>query len=158
MIWTLVWTWLAFQGLSQLLFLGTMGLCTCWLRLLPYCLCYCSVLPVSDRAAHPYHSQTFNTGLDSTFVWPNLYWVWSTSMDPRSFSEAFLLSMNCPSGIALALSTLYLQRKIEHEVIPSPKPPLWLNPTAFSDCLINPVWCLETVQHFRTGYGECFFY
>ena len=43
-----------------------------------------------------------------TLVWPNLYWVWSTSMDPRSFSEAFLLSMNCPSGIALAFKTLYL--------------------------------------------------
>jgi len=29
-------------------------------------------------------------------------------MDPRSFSLAFLLSINCPSGITLAFSTLYL--------------------------------------------------
>ena len=29
-------------------------------------------------------------------------------MDPSSFSEAFLLSMNAPSGHALAFSTLYL--------------------------------------------------
>lgn len=43
-----------------------------------------------------------------TLVWPNLYWVWSISIEARSFSEAFLLSMNCPSGIALAFKTLYL--------------------------------------------------
>ena len=36
-------------------------------------------------------------------------------MDPRSFSEAFLLSMNCPSGMALALSTLYLWEEVEYE-------------------------------------------
>jgi len=36
-------------------------------------------------------------------------------MDPRSFSEAFLLSMNCPSGMALALSTLYLWEEEEYE-------------------------------------------
>lgn len=46
-----------------------------------------------------------------TFVCPNLYCVWSTSMEPRSFSEAFLLSMNCPSGITLAFNTLYLKDK-----------------------------------------------
>jgi hypothetical protein len=34
-------------------------------------------------------------------------------MDPRSFSEAFLLSMNCPSGIALAFNTLYLFKQIK---------------------------------------------
>ena len=43
-----------------------------------------------------------------TLVCPNLYSWWSTSMEPSSFSEAFLLSMNCPSGITLAFSTLYL--------------------------------------------------
>lgn len=43
-----------------------------------------------------------------TLVWPNLYWLWSTSMEERSFSEAFLLSMNWPSGMAEALRILYL--------------------------------------------------
>lgn len=47
-----------------------------------------------------------------TLVWPNLYCVWSISIDPRSFSQAFLLSMNCPSGIALAFNTLYLGEKM----------------------------------------------
>ena len=44
-----------------------------------------------------------------TFVWPNLYSSWFTSIEPSSFSEAFLLSINCPSGMTLAFSTLYLR-------------------------------------------------
>ena len=43
-----------------------------------------------------------------TLVCPNLYSSWGTSIDPSSFSEAFLLSMNWPSGMTLAFSTLYL--------------------------------------------------
>lgn len=39
------------------------------------------------------------------------------SMDPRSFSQAFLLSMNCPSGIALAFKTLYLFKPRKKGVI-----------------------------------------
>lgn len=46
-----------------------------------------------------------------TLVCPNLYCVWSTSMEPSSFSAAFLLSINCPSGTALALRILYLQEE-----------------------------------------------
>lgn len=46
--------------------------------------------------------------LKNTFVYPNLYWAWSTSMEESSFSEAFLLSINWPSGIALAFRILYL--------------------------------------------------
>lgn len=121
MVWTLGWTWLPFQGLPRFPCLGTVGLSTCWLGLLPCQLCYRAVLPPQVRIEKPTLSapwEAFNTGLVSTLVWPNLYWVWSTSMDPRSISEAFLLSMNCPSGIALALSTLYLQKKTEHEEIP----------------------------------------
>ena len=37
--------------------------------------------------------------------------MWSTSIDPRSFSAAFLLSMNWPSGMTLAFSTLYLRQE-----------------------------------------------
>ena len=29
-----------------------------------------------------------------TLVWPNLYWLWSMSREPSSFSVPFLLSMN----------------------------------------------------------------
>lgn len=43
-----------------------------------------------------------------TLVCPNLYWVWSISMEPSSFSQAFLLSINWPSGMALAFRTRYL--------------------------------------------------
>lgn len=50
-----------------------------------------------------------------TLVCPNLYWVWSISIEPRSFSEAFLLSMNCPSGMALAFKTLYLFHQTQKE-------------------------------------------
>lgn len=46
-----------------------------------------------------------------TLVCPNLYCSRSTSMELRSFSEAFLLSMNCPSGMALALRIRYLRRE-----------------------------------------------
>lgn len=37
------------------------------------------------------------------------------SIEPRSFSEAFLLSMNCPSGMALAFKTLYLLHQTQKE-------------------------------------------
>lgn len=50
---------------------------------------------------------------DFTLVWPNLYWLWSTSMEERSFSEAFLLSMNWPSGMAEALRILYLEDRLQ---------------------------------------------
>jgi len=36
------------------------------------------------------------------------------SMDPRSFSLAFLLSINCPSGITPAFSTLYLWKMYQN--------------------------------------------
>lgn len=51
-----------------------------------------------------------------TLVWPNLYCSRSTSMEFRRFSEAFLLSMNCPSGMALALRIRYLMREGEGSV------------------------------------------
>ena len=54
------------------------------------------------------HNNRYKIETFSTLVCPNLYSSWSTSMDPKSFSAAFLLSMNWPSGITLAFSTLYL--------------------------------------------------
>lgn len=39
---------------------------------------------------------------------PSLYWLWSISKDPKSFSEAFLLSINCPSGMELGFKMRYL--------------------------------------------------
>lgn len=102
------------------------------------------VLPPPGRA--PW--QTLNKSLVSTLVWPNLYWVWSTSMEPRSFSEAFLLSMNWPSGIALALSTLYLQKKTEHRETPVTKTASLIKPHSL---LTEPVSFLQTVHHFTTA-------
>ena len=46
--------------------------------------------------------------LYSTLVCPNLYWLWSISREPNSFSDPFLLSMNCPSGIAAGFRMRYL--------------------------------------------------
>ena len=66
-------------------------------------------------SAHGYNRTTVQVKIYNlwwTFVCPNLYWVWSTSMEPSSFSEAFLLSMNCPSGMTLAFNTLYLQGNV----------------------------------------------
>lgn len=54
------------------------------------------------------HPKDFKGSSALSLVEPNLYCVWSTSMEPRSFSEAFFPSMNCPSGIALAFKILYL--------------------------------------------------
>ena len=54
------------------------------------------------------HNNRYKIETFSTLVCPNLYSSWLTSMDPKSFSAAFLLSMNWPSGITLAFSTLYL--------------------------------------------------
>lgn len=54
-----------------------------------------------------------------TLVCPSLYWLWSISKEPRSFSEAFLLSMNCPSGIALGFKIRYLSCRKNHFVFTS---------------------------------------
>lgn len=43
-----------------------------------------------------------------TLVCPNLYWLWSMSRDPRSFSAPLRLSMNCPSGMAAGFRIRYL--------------------------------------------------
>lgn len=48
-----------------------------------------------------------------TLVCPNLYWLWSMSKDPRSFSAPFLLSMNWPSGMAAGFRMRYLKNKTE---------------------------------------------
>ena len=45
---------------------------------------------------------------DLTLVCPNLYWLWSMSRDPRSFSAPLRLSMNCPSGMAAGFRMRYL--------------------------------------------------
>ncbi len=44
----------------------------------------------------------------NTLVCPNLYWLWSISKDPNSFSAPFLLSMNWPSGMAAGFRIRYL--------------------------------------------------
>ena len=54
------------------------------------------------------HSVPYCTVLYCTLVCPNLYWLWSISREPNSFSAPFLLSMNCPSGIAAGFRMRYL--------------------------------------------------
>lgn len=49
-----------------------------------------------------------------TLVWPNLYCLWSTSREARSFSEAFLLSTNLSSGMACGFRMRYLLENILH--------------------------------------------
>lgn len=66
---------------------------------------------VHIKSYHLQYLSTISTSVQKqmkTLVCPNLYCVWSTSMEPSSFSAAFLLSINCPSGTALALRILYL--------------------------------------------------
>ena len=73
-----------------------------------------------------------------TLVWPNLYCSRSTSMELRSFSEAFLLSMNCPSGMALALRIRYLRREVGGVLLLAEGPlatQLWAEPGGCSALL-----------------------
>lgn len=109
------------------------------------------------------------TNTSDTLVWPNLYWVWSISIDPSSFSQAFLLSMNCPSGIALAFSTLYLCLKSAYRtllgnpflqiLIPS-STPLHLSWCRTSSCSMAPSnseykWVLYSVAQQRRDTEGC---
>lgn len=71
-----------------------------------YVLIYCTLIIFKQSDKYKQHD---------TLVCPNLYWEWSTSIEPRSFSAAFLLSMNWPSGTALAFRILYLKPRSECE-------------------------------------------
>ena len=51
----------------------------------------------------------FHNTIVQTLVCPNLYWLWSISREPNSFSAPFLLSMNCPSGMEAGFRMRYLQ-------------------------------------------------
>lgn len=86
-----------------------------------YSICWCVWFKYWFNYNHHVHIYSYHKSTDIvliekkiiniylfTLVCPSLYWLWSISKEPKSFSEAFLLSMNCPSGMALGFKIRYL--------------------------------------------------